>query len=126
MNINDARKMLSEARSELESKRKEYEALQAVITGLDQWLSIHEPVGKQPSPGVLPLDIRPSLRSAILQALKESGKPMHVKAIFARATQLGAVSGSKTPHSITDLTIIGLVKIGVVKKTAPRTYQYVA
>ena len=124
MNKNDAEKMLRDAQSDLAKVRKEFDALQGVVTGLEQWLSLSSP-SSAPAPGVLPLFEKPSLRKAILDVLRNSDDPLHVKVIHDRVTELGAVTTAKNPLGIIDLTILGFIKGGEVKKIAPRTYQAV-
>lgn len=116
--------MLAEARVELEKRRGEFEALQSMIAGLEQWVQLQSAPSENADSSA-PVPEIPSLRSTVIKVLRESGKPMHVKDVYDAAISLGARTASKDPVGITELTIIGLVQKGLVERYAQRTYKFV-
>lgn len=124
IDLKEANKMLAEARVELEKRRGEFEALQSMIAGLEQWVQLQSAPSENADSSA-PVPEIPSLRSTVIKVLRESGKPMHVKDVYDAAISLGARTASKDPVGITELTIIGLVQKGLVERYAQRTYKFV-
>jgi HB1, ASXL, restriction endonuclease HTH domain len=66
-----------------------------------------------------------SLRSAVLEVLKNAEGPLKTKEIWKRVAAMGAITHSKNPSSVVDLTLYQLRKSGQpTQKTAPATWQY--
>jgi hypothetical protein len=66
-----------------------------------------------------------SLRSAVLDVLKAAEGPLKTAEIWKRVAAMGAITNSKNPSSVVDLTTYQLKKSGhPVEKTAPATWRY--
>lgn len=67
-----------------------------------------------------------SIRSTVLDILRESGEPLRVEELIVRARARGVETTAKRPASVIDLVAHGLAKDGhPVRRVRPRTWQWV-
>jgi hypothetical protein len=113
MDIAVMRKQLVEAKAELARVEREHESLEALVKGLEGWLSLHG--GEEARPLKLGLATSPrrppaslpkgeiSIRAAVLQAIRQAGPAgLTSEDLIPEVRKLGAITVAKDPKRIVE------------------------
>jgi hypothetical protein len=122
------RKHIGEIRDRLRVIESERDVLLTLLRGYEGWLRLYAN-GHLTSQLPLPItahtgrkEKRVSFRGAIRQVVEEAhGEPLHVKEIWRRVQELGAMTKSKDALAAIDFTCYSMRER--MKKVAPRTWQ---
>ena len=126
---------IDELESWLADLKEQHSALALLIGSLERYVAVakRKPQEKRSaqqgkllpdSNGTKPTEPKGtiSIRNAIIEVLKEAGRPMKSPEIWELAYQRGARTGSKRPEAIAALNAYG---IPGVRKVGPRTFEWV-
>jgi hypothetical protein len=125
--LNSLSKHLESLKLELAGLEKRRQVLNKLIDAYEELGALGTPQERRRRERSMDNQVRGaiSLRSAVLEVLKAADGPLTTKEIWKRVAEMGAITNSKNPSSVVDLTVYQLKKSGrPVKKTAPATWQY--
>jgi hypothetical protein len=125
--VNSSSKHLESLKLELDGLEKRRQVLNKLIAAYEELAALATP--RERRSRERSTDNKPrgtvSLRSAVLEVLKAADGPLTTKEIWKRVAEMGAITNSKNPSSVVDLTVYQLKKSGrPVKKTAAATWEY--